>query len=64
MEEDDFWASSRELYPRASRRRRAVKAIVVLLFMGFLVYLGLLYYSVTNVEVSVDRLVSLVRTSC
>ncbi|AGT36186.1 hypothetical protein N186_09250 [Thermofilum adornatum] len=54
-EDDDFWVSSIELYPRASRRRRVVKAIVVLLVMGFLVYLGLLYYSMTNVEVSVDR---------
>ena len=54
MEEDDFWVSSIELYPRASRRRRAVKAIVVLLVIGFLAYLGLLYYSVTNVEISVD----------
>jgi LEA14-like dessication related protein len=55
VEEDDFWVSSIELYPRASRRRRAVKAIVVLLVIAFLVYLGLLYYSMTNFEVSVDK---------
>lgn len=54
-EEDDFWVSSIELYPKASRRRRALRTIVVVLVIGLLVYLGLLYYSMTNVEVSVDR---------
>jgi LEA14-like dessication related protein len=52
---DSFGVSSIELYPRASRRRGSVKSIVVLLVIALLVYLGLLYYSGMNVEISVDK---------
>ncbi|AJB42007.1 hypothetical protein TCARB_0957 [Thermofilum adornatum 1505] len=55
MVKDGFGVSSIKLYPKASRRRGSVKSIVVLLVIALLVYLGLLYYSGMNVEISVDK---------